>query len=105
MDKNKFFEKVGKLTFSIILTGLLVTGTLFAATTTWKTLTTNDPVSGQHWQDMVAAIDTKISSVDLSNYQTKTQSDAAYASITESLNAVINTCRICIAHADYDGTP
>jgi hypothetical protein len=102
MNKNKFFEKVGKLTFSIVLTGLLVTGTLFAATTTWKTLTTNDPVSGAHWQDMVAEIDTKISSVDLSGYYTKTESEDAFASVTEAVNAVIDTCKICIAHSDYN---
>jgi hypothetical protein len=102
MDKNKFFEKVGKLTFSIILTGLLVTGTLFAATTTWKTLTTNDPVSGQHWQDMVAAIDTKISTVDLSNYYTKTEANAAFTDVSTAVKSVIDSCKICIAHADYN---
>lgn len=67
MNKNKFFERVGKLTFSVVLTGILVTGTLFAATTTWKTLTDNDPVSGQHWQDMVAIIWSKFNKADIPN--------------------------------------
>jgi hypothetical protein len=30
MNKNKFFEKVGKLTFSLVLTGILATGIVIA---------------------------------------------------------------------------
>ena len=36
---------------------------------------------------------------------TKSEADTNFASITEAVNAVISTCKICIAHADYNGTP
>ncbi len=44
MDKNKFFEKVGKLTFSVILTSVLITWAVIAATTftNWEILDATD---------------------------------------------------------------
>jgi hypothetical protein len=54
---------------------------------------------------MVAEIDLKLSSVDLSNYYTKSEADTNFTSVTEAVNSVINTCKICIAHADYNNTP
>ena len=104
MNKNTFFEKVGKLTFSILLTGIIVSSAVYGATT-WKTLSEGDVVSWADWSDMIAAIDSKISSVDLSDYYTKSEADTNFASVTEAVNAVISTCKICIAHADYNGTP
>lgn len=104
MNKNKFYEKVGKLTFSIILTWFIVTGIVYWAST-WKTLSSWDTVTWADWSDMVAAIDSKISSVDLSDYYTKSEADTNFASISEAVNAVISTCKICIAHADYNRTP
>jgi hypothetical protein len=44
MDKNNFFEKVGKLTFSIILTGILVTSVVIAGNT-WQTYNDSDTIS------------------------------------------------------------
>jgi hypothetical protein len=52
---------------------------------------------------MVAAIDSKISFVDLpdlSSFYTKTESDAAFTTSAEVIESVMNTCKICISQGD-----
>ena len=74
MDKNKFFEKVGKLTFSVVLTWVLVTGLVFAWTT-WNTYTDWDTLSWTQWWKMVTVINSKISLSDLTWYYTQAEVD------------------------------
>ena len=74
MNKNKFFEKVGKLTFSTLLTWLLVTWVVIAAGS-WDSLQNWDKVTEPIWNNMVAEIKNKVNFSDLSQFYTKTESD------------------------------
>jgi hypothetical protein len=49
---------------------------------------------------MVAAIESKVASIDLpdlSSFYTKTESDAAFTTSAEAIESVMNTCKICIS--------
>ena len=75
MNKNKFFEKVGKLTFSVLLTWILVSWIVIAASGTWDTYNDSDIVTWTEWQKMVNSIKNKVNAVNLQQYYTKTESD------------------------------
>jgi hypothetical protein len=64
MQKSKFFERIGKLTFSLILTWILVTGIVIAAGT-WDTLKDGDLVTESIWSNMVWQINWKINLSDI----------------------------------------
>lgn len=106
MNKNKFFEKVGKLTFSVVLTWVLVTWIVVAGTT-WQTYNDDDIISGNQWQLMVSEIQNKVSAIDLpdlTNFYTKTESDTNFTTSAEVIESVMNTCKICIAQGDRDNS-
>jgi hypothetical protein len=102
MKINKFYEKVGKLTFSLVLTWILATG-IVIAWTTWQTYTDDDTISGSQWQLMVTEIQNKVSAVDIpdfSTFYTKSEIDTTFVTPAEVIESVMNTCKICIAQGD-----
>ena len=62
MQKVSFFEKIGKIVFSFILTWLLVTWVVFAVN--WDNLNDDDVVTWTHWQNLVSSIRWKINKSD-----------------------------------------
>lgn len=81
MLKSNFFEKVGKLTLSIVLTWILATGIVIAGTT-WNTYTDWDSLAWTEWWKMVDVINSKISLSDLTWYYTQEEVDTIVGWIT-----------------------
>ena len=105
MKKNIFFEKVGKLTFSVILTGFTVTALVYAASSF-----TNGQVLDA-W-DLNNAFDTKLSitavptcwaeeylTTDSSWFICKALTDNTLSQ-SDVLNTITSSCKICIAWSD-----
>lgn len=88
MKKNRFFEKVGKLTFSIITTAVLVTWVVFAAS--WDSLGDWDTVSWTNWKNMVDAINAK---ADISNTINKSDIPTCWSSEALSFNWSSFVCK------------
>ncbi len=115
MNKSKFFEKVGKLTFSFVLTGFLVTGVVIAiAETTWQTYTTWDPISAIEWRKMVTEIQWKFNKTDIPScnaweFLTAWPNNSLVCgwalSSSDILATVMDKCEVCIWHADSNFTP
>lgn len=81
MKKSLLLEKIGKITVSFFLTGLLVSW-IVLAWTTWQTYNDGDQVTWTEWSKMVDIINAKISLSDLTGYYTQAEVDNLIANIT-----------------------
>jgi hypothetical protein len=105
MNKNIYFEKVGKLTLSVILTSVLITWAVIAATTftNWQVLDSVDLNNAFDEKVSVTSIPTcatdEYLTTDASWFKCKKLTDNTLTQ-SDILSTISTSCKICLSWSD-----